>query len=268
MKNKIKAIVIIMLITVLFTACTAAPETVEPTSNPQETANVTGDPNVTPTPGATSTPDIFKKQIVYNYTYELDHYESEAAQETYEFIFEKLDEANATVSVAEVIDYSSFGLDVKEKDFLVYTVTYTYDDATDMYIATGNISSYYVVLEGTDAEAYLAMAREEPATSKYDELWHSTLEGEILTDADDIQRITFMIDASIKLTFLLDGNKLDVYEYESDYVEWGAGGNMKEIYGIIPQESRVKTYVKYRDGDVQAEDTGNGILKDKGTPVA
>lgn len=267
MKNKIKVIAVIMLIAVLFTACTAAPATVEPTLNPKETVNVIRDPNVTPTPGATSITDIFKKQIVYNYTYKLDYDESEAVEETYEFIFTKLDETNATVSIAEVIDYSKFGLDVKEKDFLVYTVTYALDDATGMYIATGNISSYYVVLEGADVEAYIAVVTETPATSKYDEIWHKTLKGEVLTDADDIQRITFMKDASVKLTFLLNGNKLDVYTYESNYQEWGTSDTMKEVYGIIPQECRVKTYIKYRDGDVQAEDTGNGIVVDKGTPV-
>lgn len=140
--------------------------------------------------------------------------------------------------------------------------------ATSMYIATGSISSYYIELEGADAETYLAMAKQEPATSKYDELWHSALEGNVLTDAEDIQRITFMKDAKIKLTFKLDGDKLAISEYELNYSEWGTGDTMKELYAIALQEGTVKTYNKYRNGELQAYDSGDGVLKDNGTPVA
>lgn len=190
MKNKIKLLALIILIAALFTACTAAPATVEPTIVP------VGEKNE------------FKVAIDDQDCF-------------YEFSLTKLDETTATVTFCEVYKLETEPQPLTLKNVLTYSVVYTKND-DDTYTAAGTVTSASVTVEGENAKTFISEEKQRLGFSKYDVLYKKTLDGEKLTDEIDIAWFNRKIDDHIKINFTLDTekNKLNLYKWERSYINW------------------------------------------------
>lgn len=153
----------------------------------------------------------------------------------YEFVWEEKDATNGVLIVSECMtatadEIASVGLSgtLTAKESLTYNVTYS--KGTDgVYVAEGAVASAAMSIEGECADEYIKKVKESLEDSKLDILTGRVLDGEVLTNKEDIEDFIGEDDKKVKVTFTVENGKMVVSEYVDNYIR---GERIKEVYHI------------------------------------
>lgn len=189
-----------------------------------------------------------------------DHY--------YEFIWDETNSSNGVLTISEYMtataeDMAGMGLSgalTYKEEILTFDVTYT-KSADGVYVAEGAVSTAASAVEGESAAAFIQMMKESLGDSQLDVLTGRVLDGEVLTNKEDIENFIWEFDTTVKVTFTVQNGEMVVTEYEKNYTSWGFQAPTKEICHI--DNAVVRSFDEYeRDVLVRiSQYRENGIIE-------
>lgn len=270
--RKIIGILLTMLLILSFAACdqqeqdisqggdgtsttTEAPNSTENSSDTDGNDTSTGD-NTSTDPSDDDKPAEKIKADVFH----RDHY--------YEFIWDETNSSNGVLTISEYMtataeDMAGMGLSgalTYKQKILTFNVTYI-KSANGVYVAEGAIATAASAMEGESAAAFIQMMKESLGDSQLDVLTGRVLDGEVLTNKEDIENFIWEFDTTVKVTFTVQNGEMVVTEYEKNYTSWGFQTPTKEICHI--DNAVVRSFDEYeRDVLVRiSQYRENGIIE-------
>lgn len=185
----------------------------------------------------------------------------------YEFQWIAIDDTKGMLTIATVLtasaeDMEGVGLSgslVYKPEICTYEVSYTETDA-GVYTASGAIVSVAASVEGESAEAFIQMMKQSLGDSKLDVMTGRVLDGEILTEKEDIEWLIWEYDVTVQVTFSVQDGKMVVAEFEKSYTSWGFMAPTKEIAHV--KDGVVRRYEEYEQDELMkvTEYRENGVI--------
>ncbi len=255
-----KLFALLSIVTLLLTAvaCDEADVTDEDTQDPDSPAvTTTADPDGSATtPGATdpqkpNVTDPSKPEVTAPKTEEPADDTSKAlilgeGGRIYEFKWVPTDETTGVLTMSEVISATEEDIAMLHQMGIAgdgpleirnpisdFQVTYTVD-ANGVYTVEGPIKALSIsVTGGSIADAFIQWSKDQYADpDEIEQVLLRMLDGEVITDPDDIEQFTYEIDSSIKVTFSLENSKLKISRFDKRYTVWGAGATVSDEYYV------------------------------------
>ena len=128
---------------------------------------------------------------------------------------------------------------------LTFDVTYT-KTSQDTYVVQGAVSSASAAVEGESAAAFIEIMKSIQDDTQLGKLTKRVLDGEVLTNKEDIENYIWVLDLSIKATFSVANDKLSMQEIEHNYVSWGFQTSTKDVLRVT--NSVVREFEEYENG--------------------
>lgn len=170
----------------------------------------------------------------------------------YEFQWVAVDDTKGMLTIATVLTASAeemegMGLSgslVYRPEIRTYEVSYTKTDA-GVYTVSGAIVSVAASVKGESAEGFIQMMKQSLGDSKLDEMTGRVLDGEVLTQKEDIEWLIWEYDVTVQATFSVQDGKMVVAAFEKSYTSWGFMAPTKEI--AIVENGVVRRYDEYEE---------------------
>lgn len=153
----------------------------------------------------------------------------------------------ADVNIADEKDLAGLGFKAPMalKDIAIYNVTFV-KSADGVCVVEGTISGATSKIEGESAAEYLEMFKQKVDTSsETNKLMYRVISGEVLTEKAEIEKYTYEINSTIRLSFTEEKGVMTVKEYSKSYTEFGSQRNVKESYEI--KDAVIRGINEYED---------------------
>ncbi len=275
--KKVIALILVLLMLVSLTACPAEDTEKDSTKSTSKTdpsttpSTPSGDPNDNPGEKPNEKPDEDpgedpndKPTDDPNEDIVMGIVQGEPGM-TYEVVWTQADDTTGILQFAEIstateADLEGSGLKAPLSLLEVIGFQATYTKGEDgVYVVDGTICAASMDVEGESAAEFIEMMKQSLGDSKLDEMTRKALNGEVLTEKEDIEWLIWEFDTKLQISFTQEGNDLTIIGYTKTYTEWGTQLPIKEVYHI--DSGVIRAVDKYERDELSSrmEYRANGI---------